>query len=113
MNKKEIWKLVTFTSNWADEMDIEGYRIFSADDWKDYCKWAKKEFEHNGEYTYYVGTNEDIHYNSYNDFIADFDVITITTDQIKVLEKLELDGFGFFPDNIGEGIEDDDEAENG
>jgi hypothetical protein len=108
MSKKETWKLVTFHDNWADEMDIEGYRIFSEDDWKNYRKYAKKEFEENGEYTYYVGTNEDINYNSYEDFMGNFEVKTISKEQVDVLEKLELDGgMGFFPENIGEGFDDE------
>lgn len=104
MKKKNIdsWVLVKFSDNWADEMDIEGCRVYSKDSWEKYRKLAKREFKENGSYVYCVGTNEEIEYSSYKDFISCFEVKDITIGQYDVLEKLGLDCMGFFPWNIGE-----------
>lgn len=112
MKKKDSWLLVKYSDNWADEMDVEGCRVYRKSEWDIFCKAAKMEFKENGSYVYYVGTNEDIEYRSYEDFMSQFEVKSITKDQLDVIEKLGLDCMGFFPESIGESfIEEDMDGE--
>jgi hypothetical protein len=91
--------LVTYTDNWADEIDVSGHMIMSDKDYKEFCKAAKEVFKSDGEFTYYVGTNQDITYYSYADFMETMHKRVITEAEIKVLEKFEICDSGNFPYN--------------
>jgi hypothetical protein len=95
-------KLVKYDSNWADEMDIDGFRVFTDKQWEKYQKDFKKLFKEDRGYTYYVGTNEDIEYNSFDEFMSDLKVSEITDEEATVLKKffdnLTTYGYGFFPE---------------
>lgn len=95
-------KLVKYDSNWADEMDIDGFRLFTDEQWEEYQKDFKKLFKEDRGYTYYVGTNEDIEYNSFDEFMSDLKVSEITDEEATVLKKLfdnlTTYGYGFFPE---------------
>jgi len=94
--------LVKYDSNWADEMDIEGFKVFTDEQWEDHQKAFQKRFKEDKVYTYYVGTNEEIEYSSFKEFMRDFKVSEITDEEAAVLEKLfdnlSTRGYGFFPE---------------
>ena len=94
-------KLVKYDSNWADEMDIDGFRVFTDKQWEKYQEDFKKHFKEDEGYTYYVGTNGDIEYGDFDEFMYDFKVSEITDEEAAVLEKLfdnlSTYGYGFFP----------------
>jgi hypothetical protein len=94
-------KLVKYDSNWADEMAIDGFRVFTDKQWEKYQEDFKKHFKKDNSYTYYVGSNGDIEYGDFDEFMSDFKVSEITDEEAAVLEKLfdnlSTYGYGFFP----------------
>jgi len=96
-----MYKLVEYNSNWADEMDVSGLKIMTSKKYEAWCKSWKKFFKAEGTYDYCIGTNEEIPYEDYESFNADFDVTDITKEEYDVLEKLIPSigeyGYGFFP----------------
>ena len=93
--------LVKYDSNWADEMDIDGFKVLTNEQWKKYQKGFEKHFKEEC-YSYCVGTNEEIEYNDFDEFRNDFKVSEITDEEAAVLKKLfakvSTDGYGFFPE---------------
>ena len=93
--------LVKYDSNWADEMDIDGFKVLTDKQWEKYQRDFKKHFKEEW-YTYYVGTNEEIEYGDFEEFRNDFNVSEITDEEAAVLEKLfgnlSKYSYGFFPD---------------
>lgn len=94
-------KLVKYDSNWADEMDIDGFKVLTNEQWEKYQQDFKKHFKEEC-YSYYVGTNEEIEYSDFDEFISDFKASEITNEEAAVLEKLfdnlSTYGYGFFPE---------------
>ena len=91
-------KLVKYNSNWADEMDIEGFKLFTDKRWKEYQKRFEEYFVENIFYNFYIGTNEEIEYESFVKFMKDFEVIEITDKEAKTIKKFFDKTSGFFPE---------------
>lgn len=98
MSEEKEMLFVSFEGNWADEMDIEGHRIFEKEEYDEYLEKVKAKIEEDGCFTFYVGTNEDIEYDNFEEFKSKFTTKEITEEEIKTLEKFGLYGSGFFPD---------------
>jgi hypothetical protein len=49
------WVLVVFRDNWADEMDLRGFRVFTVESWQAYQDGIP-----NRGFSIGFGTNEDI-----------------------------------------------------
>jgi hypothetical protein len=84
--------LVIWKANWADEMDIEGFKIYDEADWKSYeteLKARERKFD------IYIGTNEEIRYDDGKDLLNSLKVKKITDDEAKTIKKLFGDEFGF------------------
>lgn len=103
--------LLKWSSNWADEMDIEGISIMKSDEWKAY----KKKLELKKSFSLYVGTNEEIEYESGEDLIAEIKVKKITPEEEKVIKKFIGSEFGHqdfiyvFDDTDDDESDDEDE----
>lgn len=67
--------LVKFSSNWADEMDIDGLYVTTADEHRDFIDNVNKYFEHNDSINYCVGSNEDIDYESAEDLLSCYEIV--------------------------------------
>ena len=67
--------LVRFSSNWADEIDIDGLYVTTADEHRDFIDNVNKYFEHNDSINYCVGSNEDIDYESAEDLLSCYKVV--------------------------------------
>jgi len=90
-------KLIKYNDNWADEMDLEGSQILTDPEFAEWeTKWLKR-FEDEGKITFYVGTNEEIPYGSFDDFCQAFTVEDITEEEAAVLTKYFGKNMGFFP----------------
>ena len=82
--------LVKFEENWADEMDISAFAVFSA---KDYRNWRsvmgrlEKAMEH-AVLTYTFGTNEEQEYEDFKEFVECFDVKPITKEQANTIREV-------------------------
>lgn len=119
--------LVICNSNWADEIDLNGFKILEKDEWKAIKAEKKKWFDAlvaieekrvndikaKGGYafasevgTICVGTNEYVHYSDYESWKEQFTEKDISDDEAKLLNKLfnlkKLSSFGFFLDDLGE-----------
>lgn len=85
--------VVKLNTNWADEMDIEGFIITTEDEWKEYTKEIKKDFPEDCEM--YVGTNEHISFSNYEEFMSCLKVTKVNKDEAKLIKKLFGDSYGF------------------
>lgn len=92
--KKEKMFLVKYEDNWADEMDIYGCAIMSEKDVDAYFKAFRKV---DASYSWYIGTNEEINFYSYEDFKHKFEIKEISPEEAKVLSKFGFERFGLFP----------------
>lgn len=101
--------LLTYSDNWADEMDIDGHIVLTE---KEYWEF-EKALERCKGFWFMVGSNQDI---EYEDGEADgvVDVQKITEKEYKVLEKLGLLSAGFaekFMDQLKDNVGNEDEDE--
>lgn len=118
--------LVSYDTNWADEFDVQGFKIYTEKEWEEVKTQAKKCFEkvdaknkeekkrikalkesdpkgyhyfRESEEEFYFGTNEAMVYTGYKDWIKDYTVVEVTKEEIAVLEKLGFVGdygYGIF-----------------
>jgi hypothetical protein len=82
--KKDELVLIKWDSNWADEMDIDGFMIV---DKTTSDKFKKQLKDYNSSFEVYVGTNEDIEYGSGEELLKELTFKTITEDEAKVIKK--------------------------
>lgn len=87
--------LIKFESNWADEMDIEGYYVTTVELYNKYIEEFKKYFEEEDSLSYCVGTNEEIEFDSLDELLECYDTKSITISDYEVLEKLNIIITGF------------------
>jgi hypothetical protein len=91
--------LVSYDDNWADEMDVSGSKIFdSKSELDEFFDGFKKYFEENGYYSFGIGTNEEIEYDTFSDFEEAFTIQPITDNEKEVLEKFGFGSGGQFPE---------------
>ena len=86
------YTLVNYNSNWADEIDIEGFVVMPSEEWNDIKLFLSK---YKVEFEYYVGTNEEIYYADGIEILADYSTKSITEEEYKTLENLKLKRLGF------------------
>ena len=67
--------LVKFSSNWADEIDIDGLYVTTDVEHSNFIDNVNKYFEHNDSINYCVGSNEDIDYESAEDLLSCYKVV--------------------------------------
>jgi hypothetical protein len=109
--KMEKMYLIKFDDNWCDEMDIDGHCVITE---KTYLS-LQEATKYNPEFTFYIGSNEEIEYGG--DYINSKDVYEateITHEQLKVLKELGLveRGYAFRFVNSALRSLDEDEDEN-
>lgn len=100
--------LVKFDDNWADEMDVSGFKLFdNLDAWNAAIAEFKEEREidedvvENNYFEINFGTNEWNVYESLDDFLSNFEVIEISDTDAAVIEAMFPEavkfGYGHFP----------------
>lgn len=105
---KDSYYKVNYSSNYADEFDVNGFQVFSGEELNSFVNDIKKTFKE-GEYTHNIGTNECIEYSTMKDLVATFTVQKLTETQYKVLDELDLLSTGMFPDIDDFSYEDEEE----
>lgn len=122
---EKIFMLVTFRDNWADEMDLEGFFICSKEEFILQLKRAKYVFEKldkgelldwrkrpMGTLTYHVGSNEEIEYESFEQFERVFSAREMTELEADVVKKFfgsyHGHGANLFYDKISENLSDEE-----
>lgn len=88
-------KLVKYDDNWADEMDIEGFTIVSDEAWEKFVSFVSPERFSN--YTFYIGTNEEIEFDSVEDIFRALAAINISPEDAKAIKDNFNLPYGFFP----------------
>lgn len=89
--------LVKYKDNWADEIDVEGCQVMTENEFHNYFNAAKKAFNECNCINFYIGSNESIEYENYEDFIKSIQIINISKDAYEVLQKFNLYDYGIFP----------------
>lgn len=84
-------KLIKYDSNWADEIDIDGFIVLS-DELHDNFIEAINRIEY---LEFYIGTNEEIIYESPEEILNDLEISDITVEQAKVLYDIGVAQQGF------------------
>jgi hypothetical protein len=81
--------LVTFDSNWADEMDVNGFALMELSVWNNFCARIKKEIftKDAGVVEFGIGTNEELRYESYASWKGDFKVKKVSNSEATVISK--------------------------
>lgn len=98
MNTTDPYVLVLFEDNWADEMDLEGFKVMRKSEWEQTAAEFRESKENSESVIeFYFGTNEYNEYDSVDDALACFTVTEMTDDDAEFLEKLFPGGFGPFP----------------
>lgn len=91
--------LVKYADNWRDEMDIDGFMVFTA---KELIEWSQElnkleEFINRTEFIFCIGTNEEMCYWSYADFISTLTLSAISEQEANFLTEHFGKLYGFFP----------------
>ena len=103
--------LVAFNDNWADEMDVEGFHIYKSkeefdkelkEEILDYAGIEDEEYENfiSGDdfwYTYGIGSNESLEYESFKDLYNKFSITEISNEEYEILNKYFGCSYGQFP----------------
>lgn len=79
--------LIKTQNNWADEIDTEGFAIFTKEAYFSHLKQAEDAFAGDQEITIYVGTNEDIQFPDYKDYVAQIEVQEVNFTEVLILCK--------------------------
>lgn len=87
----ETYYLVKFEDNWADEMNIYGFKLFKNDEFE---ILQKKISSITGSIVIGFGTNQDNEYDDYNDLLNCFEIIPISLEKYNLL--MELFPYGEF-----------------
>lgn len=91
-------KLVKYSGDWADEMVVRGFTVFSNQRYESWIIAWKKAFETEGRQRHGCGSNQWIDYETFEDFESSLTITDITEEQASTLDALFGDRqFGHFP----------------
>jgi len=102
--------LVIANVNWADEMDISGFKVWEVETWN---KFKTNWESHTDTVEFSIGSNEELYYRSGKEYLKRFTAKPITKVEADHLEALF--GDNYYTDVTGviqwpdDGEEDDDE----
>lgn len=83
--------LVKFEDNWADEMNVEGFNIFTKEEWETFkTKLENKQ----SEFQVCIGTNEELEYSNGNDCLRHMTVSEISIAAAEIIEDAIGSCFG-------------------
>ena len=98
--------LIKYNACWADEFDCEGFAVEYKKVWEDRCKKIEEKFQNNGEVEVYFGTNESFIFDSYNDWIRNFNVEDISEEKANILSDIFGNGRDVFDYGTGSHVVD-------
>lgn len=76
--------LVSWEDNWADEMDVSGFKVFSKSEWN-VLKTNINNIQ--SPMTFSIGTNEEIDYKNGSDLLKKFKVKDVSVIEYATLTK--------------------------
>jgi len=83
--------IITWSDNWADEMDIEGFVITNLDEAKE---WYESMKNYNENFEICIGTNEEIYYQNGEEFIKTITLRKLSEENFSILNETIGDKFG-------------------
>lgn len=108
--------LLKYEENWADEMDIDGYKVLTEKEKIEFEKNVHKIQSEEIEVNFCIGSNEDILYNEEDEDDENclrvdnaYEITEITETEYSILNKLDMTDIGFassFVETINDAIED-------
>lgn len=94
--------LVSFSKNWADEFDMNGFSVFEKKDFDKLMSDINDYFDNGDigphEIEEYFGTNECLTWTSMEEVLSCFDFTNISDDEAAVFEKYKHFMPCFFPE---------------
>jgi len=102
--------LVEFSTNWADEMDLSGFKVYDKAEWE---KLVTKVSSHKTSFEVYFGTNESNEYENGKALLEEYTITHISDADAEVIERLLGGEYGMFEDplQVFEWDEDEDEED--
>ena len=79
--------LVKTSNNWADEIDTEGFAIFTKEAYFSHLKQAEDAFAGDQEIELYIGTNEEINFPDYKDYVKQIEVQELNFTEVLIICK--------------------------
>jgi hypothetical protein len=89
--------ILYYNDNYADEFDVSGYDVITKHQYDRIMVYMQNYFKVKKRYEWSFGTNEEIHYRSYDEFYSAFDTRLISEEDYLVLAKLGLTSSGSTP----------------
>jgi len=83
--------LVKWEDNWADEMDVSGFRIYEKPIWDN---MQSKLTAYKDEFTICIGTNEEIDYSNGKDLLKCMTSVLLTESEYKAILRVLGEEFG-------------------
>lgn len=85
--------------NWADEIDLKGFMLWTKEEWEEHLQYIKDEFEF--PHYAYVGTNQNIRFDTLEEWLDTLEIKEITEEETNIIKRLfgkndYLDIFGNF-----------------
>jgi len=75
--------LIKFSDNYADEFDVDGFRVMTSEEWEEYQAFVKGIA---WPQAFYFGTNEGIEYDTADDLLRNYTVEEISDEQAEFLQ---------------------------
>lgn len=102
--------LVSWSDNWADEIDCEGFVILDNEEWQENKKTIRKIER---EFTLSVGSNEEIEYENGRDFLCNVSAKKVSPEEFAVIKKFfgESGGHDFLDQVLQTAEEQEEEDE--
>lgn len=93
--------LVKFSANWADEMDIDGFKVTTRDKWNRHIGVAARFFKsHPNGIELSCGSNEEVTFQDLKEYRAAFHTKVITEEEAVTMKRLFpvafREGYGHF-----------------
>ena len=80
--------LIKVFCDYADEFDLNGFFVISKSEWRNIKRAARYYFQDNGTLEVNFGTNQELFFDSFSDWLKVFKVKEITPAEEKQIRKL-------------------------
>lgn len=90
--EEKIYVLARFSDNWADEIDVDCYKVleFDREEYDDFLKRVEFCRNYQGEMSYGVGSNEWIEYENGADYLSAISLEVISKEDYEVFKRLDM-----------------------
>lgn len=89
--------LVEFSTNWADEIDLSGFKIYDKLEWEEL---VAKVSLHKSSFQVYFGTNESNEYENGEALLEEYTISHLNDSDAEVIMRLLGGEYGMFEDPL-------------